>query len=62
MENTDRLARMAKRVMRKMIGEMVYEMPSIYTSHFSRFANIFSRSRKFDDKCIAGLTSAYSSQ
>ncbi len=27
----------------------------LYTSHFSRFANIFSRSRQFDDKCIAGF-------
>ncbi len=25
----------------------------LYTSHFSHFANIFSRSRQFDDKCIA---------
>ncbi len=28
----------------------------LYTTHFSRFANIFSRSRQFDDKCIAGFT------
>ncbi len=27
----------------------------LYTSRFSRFANIFSRSHQFDDKCIAGL-------
>ncbi len=46
--------RTAKHVMRKRIGEMVYEMPS-YTSHFSRFANFFSHSRQFVDKCIAGL-------
>ncbi len=26
-----------------------------YTSRFSRFANMFSRSRQFDDKCIAGF-------
>ncbi len=26
----------------------------LYTSRFSRFANIFSRSRQFGDKCIAG--------
>ncbi len=26
----------------------------LYTSHFFHFANIFSRSRQFDDKCIAG--------
>ncbi len=26
-----------------------------YTSRFSCFANIFLRSRQFDDKCIAGL-------
>ncbi len=39
-ENTDRLARMAKCEMRKMIGEMVYEMLSIswlYTYRFSHF-------------------------
>ncbi len=29
---------------------------AIYTSRFSRFANIFSYSRQFDDKCIAGFT------
>ncbi len=27
----------------------------LYTSHFSRFANIFSRFRQFDDKCIDGF-------
>ncbi len=27
----------------------------LYASHFSRFANIFLRSRQFDDKCIAGF-------
>ncbi len=26
----------------------------LYTSHFSHFANIFSRSSQFDDKCIGG--------
>ncbi len=30
----------------------------LYTSRFSRFANIFSRSRQFDDKCIASLRPA----
>ncbi len=34
-ENTDRLARTAKRKMRKMVGEMVYEMPSIQFSFLS---------------------------
>ncbi len=28
----------------------------LYTYRFSRFANIFSHSRQFDDKCIAGFT------
>ncbi len=27
----------------------------LYTSHFSHFANIFSCSRQFNDKCIAGF-------
>ncbi len=27
----------------------------LYTYRFSHLANIFSRSRQFDDKCIAGL-------
>ncbi len=27
----------------------------LYISHFSRFTNIFSHSRQFDDKCIAGF-------
>ncbi len=27
----------------------------LYTSHFSRFANIFSHSRQFADKCIVGF-------
>ncbi len=45
-ENTDRLARMAKCEMRKMVGEMVYEMPSIHFSflsfcqHFFAFSSI----------------------
>ncbi len=45
---------MVKCEMSKMIGEMVYEMPSIYFSFLS-FRNIFSCSRQFNDKCIAGL-------
>ncbi len=46
-ENTDRLAIMAKRKMRKMIGEMVYEMPSIrfsflsFCRHFFTFSSIW---------------------
>ncbi len=28
----------------------------LYTYYFSHFANIFSRSCQFDDKCIAGFT------
>ncbi len=46
-ENTDHLARMAKREMRKMIGEMFYEMPSIHFSflsfrqHFFAFSSIW---------------------
>ncbi len=31
----------------------------LYTSYFSRFTNIFSRSCQFDDKCIAGLRPLY---
>ncbi len=44
-ENTDHLARMAKREMRKMIGEMVYEISSIHFSfllfrqHFFAFSS-----------------------
>ncbi len=37
-----------------MIFRLFRESP-LYTSHLSRFANIFSRSRQFEDKCIAGL-------
>ncbi len=33
--NTDRLARTVKRKMKKMIGKMVYEMPSIHFSFLS---------------------------
>ncbi len=44
-----------------MIGEMVYKMPSIHLS-FSHFANIFSRFRQFDDKCIAGFTGKHIKQ
>ncbi len=51
-ENTDRLVRTVKCEMRKMIGFMKCHL---YISHFSRFANIFSCSRQFDDKCIAGF-------
>ncbi len=46
-KNTDRLARTAKREMRKMIGEMVYKMPSIHFSfllfcqHFFAFSSIW---------------------
>ncbi len=46
-ENTDHLARMVKCEMRKMIGEMVYEMPSIHFSflsvhqHFFTFSSIW---------------------
>ncbi len=50
-ENTDHLGRRAKCTMRKMIGETVYKMPSIYFS----FRQQFSHSHQFDDKCIAGL-------
>ncbi len=47
---------MAKREMRKMIGFTKYHL---YTYRFSHFANIFSRSRQFDDKCIAGLKNMF---
>ncbi len=46
-ENTDCLARMAKREMRKMIGETVYEMPSThflclsFRQHFFTFSSIW---------------------
>ncbi len=53
-ENTDRLARTTKCEMRKMIGETVCEMPSLYTSRFSHCTNIFSCSRQFDNKWIDG--------
>ncbi len=54
-ESIDRLARMAKCKMRRMIGEMVYEMPSIHFSFLS-FRQHFFRSRQFDNKCIVGFT------
>ncbi len=63
-KNTNRLPRMGKCAMRKLIVETFYEMPSMhfsflsfcqhFTSRFSHFANIFLHSRQFDDKCIAG--------
>ncbi len=46
-ENSDHLVRTAKHEMRKMVGKMVYEMPSIYFSflsfhqHFFTFSSIW---------------------
>ncbi len=48
------LVRKAKCEMRKIIGKMVYEMPSIHFSFLS-FRQHFSHSRQFDDKCKAGF-------
>ncbi len=47
-ENSDHLARWEKWLARR------FTKCHLYTSRFSCFANIFSRSRQFDDKCIAG--------
>ncbi len=49
-ENTDRLVRMAKREMRKMMAKW-FTKCHLYTSRFSSFTKIFSHSRQFDDKC-----------
>ncbi len=50
-ENTDRLARTAR--LEKWLGSR-FTKCHLYTSRFSCLANIFSRSRQFDDKCIPG--------
>ncbi len=54
-ENTDRLARTAKHKMRKVMARQ-FTKCHVYTSRFSHFANIFSHSRQFDDKSVAGFT------